>query len=289
MDLSAIIVNWNSGDYLMRLVDSLAAMKHEFREICIVDNASTDSSLEGLQQHPEVQVLGQPQNQGFARAANEGISRVDSSFLLLLNADVEVIPESVRQLYREIESRPRAAIVCGSLIDSGGRPQSRFQIRPFPDWKSVLSDVLFFDELLRWLRLVSEDEPSSAGADNDGPCAAAQRELRVEQPAAACWLLRKRAWEEIGGFDPRFYPAWFEDVDFCKRLRDAGWQIFYFPHLPFVHKGGVSLTRLSYPVFVRMFYVNLLKYLRKHHPYSYPVLWLPVQVGLWARRLLVRR
>ena len=287
MDLSAVIVNWNSGKNLIRLLDSLAPMAGEFKEIWVVDNGSSDSSLEALQLHSEVRLLAHTENQGFAGAANEGISRTGANVLLLLNPDIEVIPDSVRRLYREVEGRPDAAIVCGSLRDPDGQSQNRFQIRPFPNWKNVLSDVLFLDELMEWLQAVPDQESSEAAASPDP--VSSQVELRMEQPAAACWLLRRQAWVELGGFDTRFYPAWFEDVDFCKRIQTTRWQVFYFPHLPFIHRGGISATRLGYPAFVRIFYRNLLKYLKKHHPYSYPVLWLPVHVGMWTRRLLVRR
>ena len=287
MDLSAVIVNWNSGDNLMRLLDSLAPMAGEFKEIWVVDNASSDSSLEALELHSEVRLLAHTENQGFAGAANEGISRTSANVLLLLNPDVEVIPESVRRLHREIEGRPDAAIVCGSLRGPNGQSQNRFQIRPFPNWKNVLLDVLFFDELLGCLQASPDQEASEAAASRDP--VPSQIELGMEQPAAACWLLRRKAWAELGGFDTRFYPAWFEDVDFCKRIQATRWQVFYFPHLPLIHRGGISATRLGYPAFVRIFYRNLLKYLKKHHPYSYPVLWFPVHVGMWTRILLVRR
>lgn len=279
MDLSVVIVNWNSGDHLGRLLDSLSPLQEELRETWVVDNASRDSSLEGFENHPTVRILALTENLGFAGAANEAISRSDSSFILLLNPDIQIIPESLNQLYQEMVSRPRAGIVCGSLRDLEGKPQSGFQIRPLPTWRNVLSDVLFIDELKEWV------------FGNSRPCPSYDQTQKLvsEQPAAAAWLLRKEAWEELGGFDTRFYPAWFEDVDFCRRMQDSDWEVFYFPHLPLIHQGGLALEHLSYPTFAGIFYKNLLRYLKKHHPHSYPMLWLPVQSGMWVRRLFVRR
>ena len=286
MELSVVIVNWNSGPYLARLLTSLRPLKDELEEIWVVDNASSDSSLDGLEDTPGVRILSLPQNQGFAGGANEGISRTSSNLILLLNPDVEVVSDSVRQLYQEMNKRPEAAIVCGSLEDPQGRSQSAFQLRPLPSWKSVLSDALFVDEFKQWVESGFLKRKSTAASVSSSP---GGRKLDSEQPAAAAWLLRKEAWKEMGGFDTRFYPAWFEDVDYCKRLQDSRWQIFYFSHLPMIHRGGLALEKLSHSAFVEIFYRNLLRYLRKHHARLYPLLWLPVQSGMWIRRLLIRR
>lgn len=286
MDLSAVIVNWNSASYLARLTQSLIPLSAELREIVVVDNASDDSSFEVVKNRPEICLVCFDRNQGFARAANEGISRTSSAFTLLLNPDVEVKPQSIRHLYDRIVERPQAAIVCGPLVDGDGRAQS-FQIRSFPSWRSILADVLFLDELAQWL-------PGSSPACHHlrrghGSVSATNSGVEVEQPAAAFWVLRKRAWESIGGFDPQFFPAWFEDVDFCKRLHGAAWQVVYFPDFPVIHLGGLAVERLGYPAFVEMYYGNLLKYLKKHHRYSYPFLWFPVRWGTWVRKQFARR
>ena len=278
MNLSVVIVNWNSGRHLRRALHSLSELRGELRDVWVIDNASSDSSLEGFSECTGVRVVHRQTNLGFAQAANEGIFRASSDFVLLSNPDVEVIPESVRRLYEEMEGQPLAAIVCGPLTDSRGKAQRDFQIRKLPTWRSVLFDALFLDELLAVI-----------GQTSKKPDSASREPARVEQPAADFWLLRKTAWEEVGGFDPRFYPAWFEDVDFCKRLQAAGWEILYFPELPVFHRGGLCLGSLPYPRFIRIFYGNLLKYLKKHHPYTYPLLWLPVQCGMWIRYVMTRK
>ena len=278
MNLSVVIVNWNSGEHLRRALHSLSELQGELRDVWIIDNASSDLSLECFSECTGVRVVHQQTNLGFAQAANEGISRASSDFILLSNPDVEVVPESVRRLYEEMETHPQAAIVCGSLTDSNGKAQSDFQIRKLPTWRSVLLDALFIDELLAVI-----------GRTREKPNSASREPARVEQPAAVFWLLRKAAWEAVGGFDSRFYPAWFEDVDFCKRLQVAGWEILYFPKLPILHRGGLSLESLPYPRFIRIFYGNLLRYLKKHHPHAYPLLWLPIQCGMWVRCMMTRK
>ncbi len=287
MDLGVVIVNWNSGDLLARLVHSLAPLQDELKEVLIIDNASQDWSLPLRGLHPKVQVLFLKRNQGFAGAANEGMSRATSKVVLLLNPDVEVKPTSIRELYLRIQESPKAAIVCGPLVNKNGSAQESSRIRSFPTWRSVLRDVLFLDEVVEWLGKGTEPPITrlrelSLQSRRPGP-------LKIDQPAAAFWLLRKEAWKAIGGFDPRFYPAWFEDVDFCKRLRQGDWQVLYFPNFPVIHRGGLALKRLGYTAFVEICYRNLLFYWKKHHFHSYFLLWFPVKFGTWIRRHFIRR
>jgi GT2 family glycosyltransferase len=86
----------------------------------------------------------------------------------------------------------------------------------------------------------------------------------VEQPAAAALMVRRSAYAQVGGFDPRFYPAWYEDVDFCKQLKVAGWQVYFDPSARFLHEGGYSAKALGATGFAVAYYRNQLRYARKH-------------------------
>lgn len=270
MDLSAVIVNWNSGPFLGRLLASLQPLAGELAAVLVLDNASEDPSPSIVQDFSWVRLVRFDRNRGFAAAANEGIRRSPSSPVLLLNPDIEVRPESIRGLSAALAGRPRTAIACGALLGREGKSQSRFQIRRLPTLRSVLCDSLFLDELGDLLAQHRGGEPAA------GP---------VEQPAAAYWLLRKEAWQDIGGFDEQFTPAWFEDVDFCKRLLERHWSIEYFPEYPALHHGGISLEVLGYRSFIRIYYRNLLRYWRKHHAVTLPLVWIPVKVGVLLRIL----
>ncbi len=276
MDLGVVIVNWNSGEYLACLLSSLEPLFLELKSVIVVDNASQDKSAEAASRLPAVTLERFQTNRGFAAAANHGISKSGASYVLLLNPDVEVRPDVVRELLRRTGSNPVAAIVCPRLVNPDGSSQETFQFRPLPGFWNVITDVLFLDEITRPR---ANSEAGQAG----------QSGVRVEQPAAACWLLRKEAWAQLGGFDESFVPAWFEDVDFCKRLQGSQWEIRWFPDLKLIHHGGLSLETLKYSDFLRFYYGNLLRYLKKHHPIWYPLLWLPVMAGSRARMLLGRR
>ncbi len=269
LDVAVVVVNWNSGGCLRRLLASLLPVLGQVREARVIDNASDDGSWRDLPADPKIGLSRQSRNLGFAGAANQAIAHSEAEWILLLNPDVEADPESVRRLCGHARHSPRAAILCGPLLGSDGKPQLEFQIRPLPTPFSALRDALFLDELVGLFRTTRREVPAAP--------------TLVEQPAAAYWLLRKAAWTELGGFDESFFPAWFEDVDFCRRLRHAGWEAVLHPDCPLRHEGGVSLRRLGRREFYRAFYGNLLRYLRKHHRAAFPWLWGPVRFGLWIR------
>ncbi|MBI4445894.1 MAG: glycosyltransferase family 2 protein [Acidobacteria bacterium] len=278
MNLNIVIVNWNSGPLLARLLHSLRPLANETRGVVVIDNGSEDWNQESWPQLPGLRWFRHDSNRGFAAAANHGISFSETDFVLLLNPDLELNADAVHKLYAVALQNPRCAVACGPLRDSRGRPQGKFQVRRFPSLWSILSDVLFLDELRNLF------------GKADGRRDFEQEAVReVEQPAAAYWLLRKEAWQSVGGFDEAFYPAWFEDVDFCKRLHNAGWKILYVSAPAVLHHGGSSLKKLGYRQFTRIYYANLLRYVQKHHPFCYPWLWLPVQLGVWARLTFYRK
>jgi GT2 family glycosyltransferase len=279
--LSVVIVNWNSGSYLARLIDSLSTLSENLEEVVVVDNASADSSHQGLSFASKLTVYGLEENLGFAGAANFGIAQARADFVLLLNPDLVVVPETVEKLYDLITRNTKAAIVCGALLDEKGESQEAFQIRAFPTTFSVISDAIFLDELTEWIGL-GWARPAA------GP-STTEEARPVDQPAAAFWLLRKEAWTSVEGFDEEFHPAWFEDVDFCKRLKLRGWEVLYLPQPCAWHKGGASLEHLDYKRFIKHYYRNQLVYWRKHHPVTLPLIWVPVKLGVLVRLLFIRK
>lgn len=273
MNAAVLIINWNSGPHLRRLVDSLSPIAADLRETLILDNGSGDESCRELSDNHffELEELGR--NLGFAAAANRGIERLDADWIFLLNPDLVADPVSLRRLYGQALEAQGCAIVCGPLLDAEGRSwQADFQNRNLPTPWSVLKDALFLDELF-----------SLFGAKSPAP-EVLDRPFEIEQPAAAYWLLRRRAWLEVGKFDEMYYPAWFEDVDLCRRLRETGWKIRCFPDCPMCHVGGISVKPLGRREFTRIYYRNLERYLRKHHSRSALFLRPAVRLGSRIRQ-----
>ena len=275
MDLSIIIINWNAASHLGRCLDSVSALIEDVDEIVVADNHSSDTSRETIRRYPNLRLIENQTNLGFGAAANRAMASTKSRHLLLLNSDTLVSPGNVRRLHESMLSDSDSAIACGPLVGEGGTPQTRFQFRELPTVGSVLTDVLGLEEILA---VISTKPPVQMKTG---------RLPSSVQPAAAYWMIRRRAWSELGGFDERFWPAWFEDVDFCKRLESSRWKILFDERAGAVHIGGVSVPRLGRRRFTRVFYRNLLRYLKKHHPYRFLLLWLPVQFGSLIRQYLL--
>ena len=256
MRISVVIVNWNSGPFLERGVRSLLANAPGC-EILVVDNASVDNSLAFADRLCDrIAVLRHDTNLGFAGACNAGWRSSRGESVLLLNPDAEALPGSVTALEEPLLQDAGVWAAAGKLVAPDGTPQIGFNVRGFPTLGSVFAEAFFLDELLprnRWSRahrMTAWDHESAR---------------EVEQPAAACLLVRRTALEKLRGFDERFWPAWYEDVDFCRRLKDAGGRILFVPRARFVHQGGISLRRLEPGTFLESMHLNQLRYFAKHH------------------------
>jgi len=252
--VSVVIVNWNSGNLLESCVRSLA--KNAARaQILIVDNASTDSSMHLRDVNRDRMILlHNPRNLGFAAACNIGWRRSEGDRVLFLNPDAECLPESIECLELTFASDESVWAVGGKLIDSSGNPQSRFNVRTFPSIPSVAAEMLFLEEV--W-----PSNPWSGSNDLTGET----QPRDVDQPAAACLMVSRTALEWTDGFDESFQPAWFEDVDLCRRIRNYGGRIRYQPGARFLHRGGYSLGKMPYGNYLEIFHRNQIRYFHKHH------------------------
>ena len=254
--ISVVIVNWNSGPLLERCVSSL--LKHAGGcEMLVVDNASEDSSADFLRdaQGPPA-LIRIPKNIGFAAASNMGWRRSRGDLILFLNPDTESLPGSVACLAESLMQDAGVWAAGGLLLDSSGKPQIGFNVRAFPTVGSVAADLLLLDELWPgnpWTRRYRLSGWDSRLASD------------VDQPAAASLMVSRRALESLGGFDESFHPAWFEDVDLCRRIWNAGRRIRFEPAARFLHHGGYSLERLGREKFLEYFHTNQIRYFGKHH------------------------
>ena len=237
MDIAVGIVNWNSGHWLKDCIESLLATS-DVAEIAIVDNASSDASLDGAGGNANrVHFIRNSSNLGFAGGVNQAFAATSSPYVLILNPDIGVPPGVVNRLRRFFDDHPRAAAI-------GGHVGGTYLPRRLPTARSLI------------LENIGLKKPAAIPAGTEP--------YEVEQPAAAALMIRRAAFQEIGGFDPRFHPAWYEDVDFCKQLKTAGWQVYFDPAARFTHEGGYSARTLGPAGFAEAYYRNQLRYVRKH-------------------------
>lgn len=253
-DVLVVVVSWNSAAWIEAAVRSVP----EETPLVVVDNASTDGSADvaekALGGRPESSVLRLPANVGFGPACNLGAAAWPSRTILFLNPDaaLEDGARAVATLLEELDRDASLAAVAPALRGDG---QEAFQLRRLPTLSSLAREAFFVNRLRPRNRgFLGErylDRDRSAPFD-------------VEQPAAAALLVSRRAFERIGGFDERFAPAWWEDVDLCARFREAGYRLRFVPAAAARHVGGSSLSALPYRDFVPLYTRNLLLYLARH-------------------------
>jgi GT2 family glycosyltransferase len=246
--ISAVVVSFNSSAYLERCLGSVLG---QVDEALVVDSGSTDGSAE-LVRHsfPSVQVL-EIENRGFGAAMNAGVDASTGEHLLLLNADTWGASDAVAQLLQCLETNERCAITGPRLSNPDGSLQR--SVRGFPTPWRLITEYFF----LRWFAPRSRALNAFYGAEFDHT---SQRE--AEFLVGAVLLVRRTAFEAVGGFDGDFF-MFNEEVDLCYRLTQAGWRILFCPAAEFTHVGGASTT----PVWNRMYREQLrshLRFLSKH-------------------------
>lgn len=251
-DLSILIVTWNSERWIDRCLRSIPAACAGLRyEVLVHDNASKDATLSLV---GDAKVLRSPTNDGFGAGTNRALAASTGRYVFLLNPDCELAPNALTLLFEFLEAHPRIAAAAPLLIDDGGETQREFQLRRLPTLRTFAAEVLLIDKIF-------PRNPATASyryRDLD-----LTEPRRIEQPAAAALLLRRSVTDEVGMFDEQFAPAWFEDVDFCRRLAEAKKEVWVVPAARVRHFGGASLEHIRFAGFVDVWYRNMWRYARK--------------------------
>ena len=271
-DVSIIIVNYNTIGLLRDCLNSLMQTEGRACHIIVVDNASADGSADMVEhEFPEVLLVRNSQNVGFAKANNQGIGLAKAKYILLLNSDTIVRPGAIRIMSGYLDSESGAGATACKLLNGDGTIQASVGNRPGP--------MLLLFRLLGVSRIISNDRTRRWLAHTFGillggtvrsyltPYKADRSPVEVQSISAACLMLRREAVEQIGGLDEHFF-MYLEDMDYCIRLRQAGWKLYYLPEGEIVHLGGASsggrMRNYSVHSYRALFY-----FYGKH--FSYPV------------------
>jgi N-acetylglucosaminyl-diphospho-decaprenol L-rhamnosyltransferase len=244
--ISIVIVNWNTVQLLEQCLRSIIAGNCDsVAQIIVVDNGSTDTSLTLLQeQYPHVHCIQNRENVGFGRATNQGLSISTARYVLLLNSDTIIPPHAFAQLVDFMDHHSDAGACSPRLCQLDGQAQPfAFGDDPTPWYlaRRATSLLLFRRPLHDW---------------------SVSHTLAVDWVSAACMLVRRSVIEQIGGLDEQIF-MYFEDNDWCLRMRKQGWKIYYVPDVAITHIGGQSsslslTTRRHYDTSLQYFY-------RKHY------------------------
>jgi len=254
--VAIIIVTFNSAAEIGGCLDALAAAD---AEIVVVDNASADTTRDEVSRRG-IRCIANPMNAGFAAALNQGVRATSAPFILSLNPDAHLLRGLDRMLdFLEQHTGEKIGAVGGLLIGADGVPQKGFMARNLPTPAALIFEVLGLNRL--WPGNPVNWHYRCLGLDL--MCIS-----RVEQPAGAFLLFPRSAWEAVGGFDERFRPVWFDDVDFCARLRSAGYCAYYYPDAVANHSGSHSIEALMLENRASYWYGNLLEYAAKYYDFA---------------------
>jgi N-acetylglucosaminyl-diphospho-decaprenol L-rhamnosyltransferase len=268
--VAIVVVTHQSAEFIGSCLDSIASLPDV--EVVVIDNASTDSTC-GKVSGRSVRLIANPHNAGFAAAVNQGVRATSAPLILLLNPDAR-LETGLESLIAYFDN-PKTGGAGGLLIGQDGSPQTGFMARSLPRPAALAFEVLGINRL--WPRNPVNWHYRCLGKD---PMASAF----VDQPAGAFFMFRRTAWQQLGGFDERFWPIWFEDVDFCARLRSAGFAVRYEPAARAFHQGGHSFETIPTAIREKYWYGSLLKYAAKHyHPIALVGICLAVMAGAAGR------
>ncbi len=268
VDLTVIVVNYNTAHLLQPMFDAIEAAAQALAiQTIVVDNASRDGSVALLRErHPQAELIANDTNVGFGRANNQAIPLIRGAHVLLLNTDAFVAPDTLAKTLAWMHAHPRCGVLGVRLVGRAGEQQPSCRFFPTP-----LNTFLMRTGLARFF-------PWVRGIDDPHWDPAVSRDCDW---VPGCYYLMPRAVvEQVGLFDPRYF-LYCEEVDHCKRVRQAGWTVHYFADTTVVHLGGESaksageLTDSGRQISALQIESELL-FFRKHHGVA----------GLWAAVVL---
>jgi hypothetical protein len=267
IDLSIIIVNWNTKEDLIRCLKSVFETgKKDSWEVIVIDNGSRDGSGDEVKRvFPGVLLVENRENLGFAGAVNQGIRKSSGKHVLLLNPDTQVKKGSTEALFSLMDSCPKAGIAGVQLLNADGSKQN--SIANFP----TLATELLNKSLMR--RLFPEKFPGKEKAYREP--------IEVESVIGACMMVRKKAIDVVGLLDEDYF-LFLEETDWCYRMKKTGWKVYHVPQAEVYHFQGksaethIEMAKIEY-------YRSRYRFFRKHHgvpQYALLVVGLAIKLGI---------
>ena len=256
VDVSVLVVNYNTAHLLAPMFEALSASAGSLKlETILVDNASRDGSVAYIKQHyPEVPLIANSVNVGFGRANNQCLPLAQGRYVLLLNTDAFVSPDTLQVTVNHLDAHPDVGVVGVRLLSRNGELQP--SCRYFPTPLNSFLTATGLHTLMPWVRLVVDMTWDHLGT-------------RLCDWVPGCYyLIRREVIDEVGLFDPLYF-LYSEEVDHCKRVKAAGWQVAYLGGTSVVHIGGESAKSDAALSGGRQISIlqteSELLYFRKHH------------------------
>lgn len=263
IDISIIIVTWNSEEDIIQCLDSIERASQNIDvEIFVVDNNSRDNTVNIVQKsYPDVKLISNHENFGFAKANNQAIKMCSGKYILLLNPDTVLNTTSLNDSLTYMEQNADIGVLGCMIKNSDGSIQP--SVRRFP---TVFSQILVLCKLHNFFpRIASLKKYFASDFDYSS-------NQNVDQVMGAYMFVNRNCVEKIGLLDEGFW-IWFEDVDYCKRAKDAGFKVTYNPNISIMHKQSRSFEKLLAKQEQRIFNKSMFYYAKKHfNRFSYILL-----------------
>jgi N-acetylglucosaminyl-diphospho-decaprenol L-rhamnosyltransferase len=266
-DVAVAVVHYNTNDLLERCIASLRP-EHP-AEIVVIDNASPDggASLARLATDG-VRVIANATNVGYGAAANQALRETTAPLLLLLNADTEVTPGSIGAMAELAAQVAAAGIVAPTILNRRGLPE--FSCFPFP---GTLGWLMENAPLAQLVRLIPPLRRGSISLDHP------KEPRQVPWVLGCAMLLRRDVLDKVGGFDEDYF-MYYEEVDLCRRVTDAGFEVHHTPHAQVMHVGGASTSQVRTMMMIRHF-ESTMRYYNRHYSGA--------RLAFWVAALRLKR
>lgn len=254
MDLSIIIVSWNVRDLLRRCLHSVFTSDAAplQLEVIVVDNASADGSTAMVaSEFPQVRLIANAHNRGFPGANNQGLAVSSGRYVMLLNPDTEVLADALAAMVAYLDAHPQVGALGPQLLNPDGSVQS--SRRRFPTFWTAVFESTWLQSwappgvLKHYYVLDRRDDEIS----------------EVDWVTGACLVVRREVIEQVGGLDESFF-MYSEELDWCRRMKAAGWRVVYFPGAQVIHYEGKS-SEQAVPARHIYFQTSKIRYFRKYH------------------------
>lgn len=258
IQISFIVVNWNTKDMTKGCLESIYNSLHEGPfEIILVDNASSDGSIDHLRaQFPDVRIITNSSNLGFAKANNQGLAIAKGSYAFLVNSDVVMNADAIDGVGSFLNSNKDIGVVGTRLIYGRDGKTQKYAFGYAPTLWRLFNQFSALFYLSRYIPLFKGI--TACSLEKGAP-------VPVDWVSGACLAVRMEAYKKVGGMDESYF-FYVEDMEWCSRIKRAGWQVYFMPDLNVLHFYGTSQqTREQRVDMVGHWYKNLRQFFAKDH------------------------
>ena len=283
--MSIIIVSWNTRDILRNCIKSIYEQSSDSSlEVIVIDNASTDGSAEMVKKDfPQVTLIENSENRGFATANNQGIAIAKGRYVLLLNPDTIVLDNAINNTLYFADAHPESAVVGCRVLNPDRTLQATCFM--FPSISNMLLSTTYLYKLFPKSRFFGRERMTWWD----------RNDIREVDVVTGCFMLvRREAIEQVGLLDEQFF-VYGEETDWCYRFNQAGWKVMFTPCAEIIHLGGQS-TRKKATAMVVQLRKSILQFMKKHYsPFIYriacllTVIFLAVRLPIWSVIAVIQR